>query len=263
MKKEFYILLMMFVCIFSLPVLAKDWTAEEIPMVHLQDARKYVCDPEGLMSEALRDSTDSYLHRLEKESGVQSVFVIVSNVENADVFRVAQDIGNTVGVGQKDDRGLVVVVAVDDRKYFIAPGEGLEGDLTDVTCGSIGRECIVKNMRLGNTDMAMLSTAKAIYSKLSTGETGLESTESDSEDSPFLAILLIVIIFFWIYLVSKNKNNGGKGNSGNRGSGGGGWFGPIIWGNPGHLNDRNFGGGFSGGSFGGGSFGGGGAGGGW
>ncbi len=47
--------------------------------------------------------------------------------------RVAQDLGNDYGVGDKKTRrGLVVVVAVEDHKYFIAPGMGLEGELTDV-----------------------------------------------------------------------------------------------------------------------------------
>ena len=62
---------------------------------------------------------------MEKEAGIQTVFVIVSHVKNGDAFRVAEDIGNKYGVGdRKTRRGLVVVVAVDDKKYFIAPGNG-------------------------------------------------------------------------------------------------------------------------------------------
>ncbi|WP_306303132.1 hypothetical protein [Prevotella falsenii] len=45
--------------IFTLPTTAKDWNADNIPMVHLQDARRYVCDPENIMSAAMRDSTDA------------------------------------------------------------------------------------------------------------------------------------------------------------------------------------------------------------
>ena len=151
---------------------------------------------------------------------------------------------------------MVVVVAVDDRKYFIAPGEGLEGDLTDVECDDIARACIVKNMRKGNVDEAMLSTAKAVYNKFKTGSTGLDKQEEPIETA-------IANRHYWCccfllgYMVNKGKNNNGRGGR----NGGGGPF--IFWGNPGHLNDSFFGRGFSGGSFGGGSFGGGGAGGGW
>ena len=62
------------------------------------------------------------------------------------------------------------MVAVDDKKYFIAPGNGLEGDLTDVDCDDIAQACIVRNMRAGDVDEAMLSTAKAVYNKFKTGE---------------------------------------------------------------------------------------------
>lgn len=259
--KQFGYILTLYLLLFVHPMLmAKDWTATDIPMVHLQDARRYVCDPEQLMDAAIRDSADVYAHRLEKECGIETVWVVVSNVENGDVFRVAQDIGNKAGVGnKKTDRGLVVVIAVGDRKYFIAPGEGLEGDLTDAECDDIGRACIVKNMRQGNVSLAVLSTAKAVYSKFRTGKTGIESKADADDDGVGAMIFLIALIAFWIYSVLRNGNRGG--GRGGRGRTGG--WGPIIWGNPGHLNDHSFGGGFSGGSFGGGSFGGGGAGGGW
>ena len=196
--------------------------------------------------------------RLYRQVG-KAVFVIVSHVENGDPFRVAQDIGNKYGVGnKKTDRGLVIVVAIDDRKYFIAPGDGLEGDLTDVECDDIARSCIVKNMRKGNPDMAMLSTAKAIYNKFKTGETGIESPKEGADDAIAAAIILSVV-FFWIIWSIRNRGNNGRGG----GRRGGSSTNSIFWGNPGHMNDRHFGGGFGGGSFGGGSFGGGGSGGGW
>ena len=44
------------------------------------------------------------------------------------------------------------MVPVNDRKYFIAPGEGLEGDLTDVDCDDIARACIVRNMHNSDVD---------------------------------------------------------------------------------------------------------------
>lgn len=257
MKGIVYILGLMLLMVFD--VSAREWTATEIPMVHLQDLRKYVCDPEGIMSESQRDTADSYLSRLYKESGVQPVFVIVNNVKEGDVFRFAQDIGNQQGVGdKKTNRGLVVVVAVSDKKYFIAPGEGLEKDLTDVECDDIARACIVQSMRANNPNAAMVNTAKAIYNKFKTGKIGFEETSNKSSDS-FAGIFFILLAIFIIYMYSRGSNNKGKGGNdrGGRQDRNGGVFGPIFWGNPGHINDNNFGGGFGGGSFGGGGAGGG------
>lgn len=248
---------------------AKIWSAEDIPMIHLQDRMRYVCDPENLMSRDSRDSADFYLRHLEKDCGVQSVFVVVSHVRSGDCFRMAQDIGNKYGVGDKKTRrGLVVVIAVADQKYFIAPGKGLEGDLTDVECDDIAQACIVRNMKKGDLDAAVLSTTKAVYSKFKTGSTGIE--ESDGNDSLSAGGIILICLFcfgipLFLYFSSRNNNRGGH-NRHNRGGG----IPPIIFfdglgGNfrSGSGNFGDSGGSFGGGSFGGGSFGGGGSGGGW
>lgn len=243
----------------ALSLCAKVWEAKDVPMVHLSDARRYVCDPDDILSPTERDSIDSYLLRLDKQCGVEAVFVVVDRVSNGDTFRFAQDLGNQQGVGsKKTNRGLVVVVAVDDHRYFIAPGEGLEKDLTDLECDDIGRACIVARMKRNRPGEALLATAQAVYKKLKTGSTGLEDDGEGAALGTVVALSLVAAIFTLLYVLSRkdNRGNRGGGRSGNH-------F--IIWGNPGHTNDwgGGLGGGFSGGSFGGGSFGGGGAGGGW
>lgn len=208
---------------------AKTWEAEDIPMVHLTDARRYVCDPDEILSQTERDSIDSYLLRLDKQCGVESVFVIVKRVSNGDTFRFAQDLGNRQGVGsKKTNRGLVVVVAVEDRRYFIAPGEGLEKDLTDIECDDIGRACIVANMKRGEPGQAVLATAQAVYKKLKTGTTGIQEN-TDEDAGAGLAIVLFTVICIVVVLVILNRrDNRGKGGGGGGGSRrAGGPF--IIW----------------------------------
>lgn len=250
---------------------ARVWSADDIPMIHLQDRNRYVCDPDGLMSVADRDSADLYLRKLQTECGIQTVFIVVDNVKNADCFRMAEDVGNKYGVGDKKNRrGLVVVIAVNDRRYFIAPGKGLEADLTDVECDDIARMCIVRNMKLNNTDQAVVSTVKALYNKFKTGSTGLgydDPSDSTGDDSIFAIIVVLLLCFGYpVYLIFRSllealglvKPRRRQAHKRYRNDDD--WFPPFILGGGGGFGS---GGGFSGGSFGGGSFGGGGAGGGW
>lgn len=223
----------------------REWTADDLPMVHLQDRTRYVCDPEGIMQQVYRDSADMVLANLEKNYQIESVFVIVSHVKGGDTFRMAQDIGNKYGVGRKEtNRGLVMVIAVEDHESFIAPGRGLESDLTDLLCGRIGDTYISGNMRKGDPDHAVLQTCQVIYDKLSTGidpvlDDSQGTTEGDDDFGWGDFIVLVIIILFLIYSQGSGVYVGG---------GGGGWSGGSGW----------SGGGSSGGSFGGGSFGGGG-----
>lgn len=236
--------------------LAKTWQAADVPMVHLQDARKYVCDPENILTQQARDSADSYLYRLDKQCGIESVVVIVGHVKDGDAFRMCQDIFDKYGVGDKKTRrGIVITIAVDDRKYFIEPGYGLEQDLTDVECDDIGRMCIAANMRTGNADDAVLSTTKALYTKFKTGKLPATSRADGNQELSWGTVFLIVIIVWIIALIFRNR--GGRG-----GGGGFFWAFPFFMGGSGPYN-HDIGDGFGGGSFGGGGAGGGGAGGGW
>ena len=213
------------------------WDAEHINLVFLQDSTQFVSDPDGILSTEYRDTANYYLSKLNSELDVQSAFIIVNHVKNGDAFRMAQDVGNNYGIGYKDTRtGLVIVIAVEDHQYFIAPGKGLEAYLPDLTCAKIGRNFIQPYMRANNPDMAVVQTCFAIYSQLKNGELPPSTTHSANGDEITFGdvILFLIIIGIIIYLW---KHHGGKGFTG--------------------------GSGYSGGSYGGGSFGGGGAGGGW
>ncbi len=228
------------------------------------------------MDKAQKDSANFYLQKLKLECGVQNVLIIVGKVDNQDAFRMAQDVGNKYGIGyKKSRRGLVVVIAVEDHKYFIAPGSGLEGELTDVDCDDIARACIVKNMREDNPGEAVASVSRAIYNKVKSGRTGIESvdegTVNDEED--WALVVILFLLFFGIpiyYLIRyileqvglvKPRPKGKGRNQSRRRNDDDDWLPPFFMGGGGFSGGG--GGGFSGGSFGGGTFSGGGSGGSW
>ncbi len=254
----------------------KEWNADNVPIPFLQDSTQYISDPDGYVDRALKDSANFYLQKLKLECGVQNLLIIVGRVANQDAFRMAQDVGNKYGIGyKKNRRGLVVVIAVEDHKYFIAPGSGLEGELTDVDCDDIARACIVKNMREDAPGEAVVSVSRAIYNKVKSGRTGIESvdegTVNDEED--WALVVILFLLFFGIpiyYLVRyileqvglvKPRPKGKERNQSRRRNDDDDWLPPFFMGGGGFSGGG--GGGFSGGSFGGGTFSGGGSGGSW
>ena len=273
---RFYTLVMM-MAFGALALSAKQvWTADNVPIPYLQDDRQYVSDPEGYVSKELKDSANFYLQRLNKECGVQNVLIIVGKVDNQDAFRMAQDVGNKYGIGKKDTRrGLVVVIAVDDHKAFIAPGMGLEGELTDVDCDDIARACIVKYMKQDQPGEAVLAVSRALYNKVKSGRTGVpdvdDGTVEGEEDWALIVIILLVIFGIPLYYLirylleqtgvvkptpkSQNRRSTRRRNDDDD------WLPPFFLGGGGGFSGG--GSGISGGSFGGGSFGGGGAGASW
>ena len=256
---------------------SKEWNALNVPIPFLQDSTQYVSDPDGLVGKAQKDSANFYLKKLKVECGVQNVLIIVGRVENQDAFRMAQDVGNKYGIGyKKSRRGLVIVIAVEDRKYFIAPGSGLEGELTDVDCDDIARACIVKYMREDAPGEAVASVSRAIYNKVKSGRTGIEQVDEGSVngEEDWALVIILFLLFFGIpiyYLVRyileqmgvlKPRPKGKGRNQNRRRNDDDDWFPPFFMGGGG-FSGGGGGGGFSGGSFGGGTFSGGGSGGSW
>ena len=251
---------------------SKVWNASNIPLPHLTDGRQYVSNPDSVIRQETVDSLNSILWDLDKSVGIESAVIIVNYIENQDAFRMAQDVGNRYGIGKKaTDRGLVIVVSYQDHKYFIAPGRGLESELTDAECGRLARTYLTPYMREENPDGGMLSLVKATYAltvekRELAGPTEDDLTigkADDGTDLPTMMTSIITVIWLILYsllnekyrwLDMKNSGTGYTGFGRSRMGGGSGSWG-SSWGG-------GFGGGFGGG-YGGGSFGGGGAGGGW
>ena len=254
---------------------SREWSAQNVPIPFLKDSTQYVSDPDGLVGKAQKDSANLYLQKLKLECGVQNVLIIVGKVENQDAFRMAQDVGNKYGIGyKKSRRGLVIVIAVEDHKYFIAPGSGLEGELTDVDCDDIARACIVKYMREDAPGEAVASVSRAIYNKVKSGRTGIESVDEGTVngEEDWALVIILFLLFFGVpiyhlvrYILEQvgvlKPRPKGKGRNQNRRNDDDDWLPPFFMGGGGFSGGG--GGGFSGGSFGGGSFSGGGSGGGW
>ena len=168
-------------------------------------------------------------------------------------------IGRSWGVGGKDyNNGVVLLIALGDRKINIATGYGVEGALPDITAKHIIDEVIKPNFKgrdyyrgIDEGTDAIIKAVKGEYKA---------PPKKNNRDSPVLGIILFIIILILVF-ASRGGGGGGQYMS-HRGSRG--FMGPIFfpgggWG--GSSSGGSSGGGFGG--FGGGSFGGGGASGSW
>jgi uncharacterized protein len=194
-----------------------------------------------------------------EKTGVAVVIVTVPRLEDETIDAFAVRAGSAWGVGRKkEDRGVVVALAVQERKIFIATGYGVEGFLTDGRTGAILDQDVVPLLRRNRYSEAMLAASSALVgaaaSEYGVSIDGLESGRPAGRvaNEPFPlsaalvlllvgAVLLVLFIRHPILFMLFFSGRGGRGGS---------WGGGISYGGGG--------GGFGG--FGGGGFGGGGAG---
>ena len=178
----------------AVPAVAQ-WTVDKLPMVHLQDARRYVCNPDGVLSPEAVQAMDARLLALEKQTGVQTVVVVVKSLAPDDPFEFGIDLSKKYGIGLKGkDTGLIVILATEDRSYQILTGEGLEGTLPDALVNRIQDQVMVPKLKDGEWDAAMVSTIEALDGVIRQDAELIEQYELEEEEMTWGEILLIIVI---------------------------------------------------------------------
>ena len=159
---------------------AKDYTVQEIPMVHLQDRTRYVSNPDGILSPNAVATMDSILYALEQKTGIQTLVVAVTGIEGGDCFDFTHRLFNETGVGQKErNNGLVVLLSTDERCIQFVTGYGLEGVLPDAICKRIQNRYMVEHLGNDNWDAGMVAGIRAINGYL---DGSMENIGSEEEE---------------------------------------------------------------------------------
>ena len=177
--KRYILLLIAFAMLLPLMGHAKAYKVEEVPMVHLQDSTKYVCNPDNILSSSTVLSIDTMLFSLERATGIEVVVAVVFDIEDGDCYQFALDLGKKYGVGKKKkDNGLIVLLSTEQRCIQILTGYGLEGVLPDAICKRIQEQHMNPYFAKGKWDKGMLEGMKAIRKRLD----GYNEEEAESLD---------------------------------------------------------------------------------
>ena len=233
----------------------------------------YVNDFANVLSQTTKFQLTALCTEVDQKAHAQIAVVTVQSLDGRPIEEFAVELFKLWGIGPKQsERGLMILLAVDDHRYRFEVGYGLESILPDGKTGAIGREA-VPYLRQGNYDAAVLLMAQRVADVIAqdrgvvlTVGTSLpaaprSAARQGTRESSWLQFLpLLAFLGFVIYAAIKRST---QPNSQRYRRGGGWWMGPMMGG--GGWGGGGFGGGGGGGfgGFGGGSSGGGGASGSW
>ncbi len=98
----------------------------------------HVNDFAGVIDEATRESLEAKLRALNQRRDVEFAVVTIDTTGDVDIFDYSLRLAREWGVGAKegDHAGLLLLVAVKDRKSFMQVSRHLEGDLPDSVTGT-------------------------------------------------------------------------------------------------------------------------------
>ena len=110
-----------------------------------------VVDTSGTLDEAQKATLEAKLAALEQDKGAQVVVLVVPTTAPEDIAAFANRVGNTWKIGRKDvGDGLILLVAVQDRRVRIEVAKTLEGAVPDIAASHIINEAITPHFRNGD-----------------------------------------------------------------------------------------------------------------
>lgn len=272
------LLAMLAAMVLAMPAFAQDFPKLTGPVVDQAD----ILTPE---QEAVLDGK---IRGLQANTQRQMTIATVSTLDGYEVSDYAFRLGEHWGLGDKArDDGLLLLIAPNDRKMWIAVGRGLEPYVTDAFSGRVVRNTLRPAFQSGDFFGGIDAATDQLIAQMQLSPEALEAQareqakrDADAASGVDFGTVIFWLIIFFVFILPlirsfarrgkkhKSKRKKPWDDDDDDDDWGGGWGGPIIiWGggSGGGGSSWGGGGGFGGGGWsgGGGSFGGGGAGGGW
>jgi uncharacterized protein len=226
--------------------------------------RGRVNDYAGVMNQDQARTLESQLAQFEQDTGHQVVVLTIPTLDGEDIEGFSIRVAENWKIGKKGfDNGVILVVAIKDRKLRLEVGYGLEGVLPDAIANRIISDYIVPRFRSQDYTGGIVAGVDAVLKvikKEPLPESARKKGGNQGSNLNFfvmLAMTLGVLGLMGFASVANRRQNNIWATRGRR-------RGPTFWGGFGGGGFSG-GGGFGGGGFGGGGggFGGGGASGGW
>jgi len=231
---------------------------------------KLVNDYTGTLSTGQLEQLERKLVAFDDSTSTQIAIAVIKSVGEYDISEYAMELGRKWGVGNKEkNNGIIIVVALGDRKVSIQTGYGVEGALPDMYARRIIDNDIKPRFKTGDYYGGLEAGTDAIISYTKGEYKNDKPKPSKTGAGGSGVVILIIIIVIVIVLLKRGGKGGGGQVIGSRGVadalfwsmllGGGRSSGSSSW----EGGSSSGGGGGSFGGFGGGSFGGGGSSGSW
>ncbi|ABB14106.1 TPM domain-containing protein [Carboxydothermus hydrogenoformans] len=181
----------------------------------------YVADYAGVLSPATREEILRVNRVLYAKTGAQIAVVTVNSLEGMRIEEYALEVLRQWGVGSSEkNNGVVVLVAIKDRKARIEVGYGLEGAIPDGKAGRILREEMIPYFSNGDYDRGILLGFRRIAAEVAR-EYGVNPDQLSKENPALYRVksgvsvevigavfVILIILFFFITALLRPRKYG-------------------------------------------------------
>ena len=158
-----------------------------------------VVDRARILPNSTVESLTAQLSAHEAQSSNQVVVLIIPSLEDESIEEFSHRVATTWKLGQKGtDNGVLLLVAIRERKVRIEVGYGLEGVLTDARSAQIIRNEIVPRFRAGDMPGGVTAGVQAILKTIEgtyqASEKAVRRQDSDVIGQVVIAVIVGLIV---------------------------------------------------------------------
>lgn len=197
-----------------------------------------VIDEAGLLTPSTRRELEESLHRLRQTQRVQLQVYITKSLQDEPIENVAIQIFDKWQLGdEKTDKGLLFLIAPNEKRMRIEVGQGLEGDVPDVIAKRIIADVVRPHFQRGDFALGIVQGVATLQHYIGSDDPALKASvqeaarEGDSSGKKGGVWIILILAGLWLIIFMFNPGlalyilfsalSGGRGGGG----GGGGWSG--------------------------------------
>lgn len=161
----------------------------------------YVNDYAAVLPPAEKQAIEDRLSGYERATGNEIAVVTIKSLEGGGVEETALRYFDQWKIGkEKEDNGVLLLAAIDDRKMRIEVGYGLEPNLTDGEAGDIIRTKIAPKFAKNDYGGGVTDGTDAIIAQI--GGAASDSRSQGGEEGDGIGSIFVAILFFGSYMLA-------------------------------------------------------------
>jgi uncharacterized protein len=159
-----------------------------------------VIDQVGVLSAPERQELEANLAAVETQKGAQIVVLIVPTTQPEAIEQYALRVAEAWKIGrEKEDDGLIFLVAIEDRGVRLETGYGLEGSLPDALANRIIDEIVTPRFKEGNFAAGINAGVSSVVSVLDGTGSPAPAPKPRKRGAPLQ--LLLVVAFAAVFIL--------------------------------------------------------------
>ncbi len=143
-----------------------------------------VVDTSGALSVEAIAHLNQRITDVQQATTVRPAVLVVNTLDDESIEDAAEKTFKHWALGEKDkDNGLLIIVAIQDRKMRLEVGYGLEGELTDYFCSQVINDTMKPHFKAGQFEEGISGALSEVMSKMK-GQSQIPSMEPELGDGP-------------------------------------------------------------------------------